>query len=220
MQNQVPLWVTLALALVAIAGPIGGAWIGGTVTAKRDDRRWHAEAEREERRRRHEDERADEVYWRNARATAYAAVAVSLSEYLVKASNAISWLKARKPRDKELVSGESLVLLEESANKNIDTLVHAALCSQIPMAVLCTRLERYVYSILTYATECYEGLCSGQELDAAKIKHLEMDFDMLSDVHDGFQDAARSELGIPGYPSSNAVAQRIRVKDQRTYSAD
>jgi hypothetical protein len=33
MTNQIPLWVTFTLGLIAITGPIIGAWIGGSIAA-------------------------------------------------------------------------------------------------------------------------------------------------------------------------------------------
>lgn len=44
--GSVPLWVTLVLAVIALLGPWGGAWLA----ARRDDRRWEREQAREERR--------------------------------------------------------------------------------------------------------------------------------------------------------------------------
>lgn len=48
---QVPLWVTLALAAIALVGPLGSALITGTITARRDDHRWEREDSRWERER-------------------------------------------------------------------------------------------------------------------------------------------------------------------------
>ncbi|TWP50791.1 hypothetical protein FKR81_19520 [Lentzea tibetensis] len=46
--TQIPLWVTYSLAVIALVGPLGGAVIGGRVQAKRDDKRWERERDREE----------------------------------------------------------------------------------------------------------------------------------------------------------------------------
>ncbi|WNV82223.1 hypothetical protein [Umezawaea sp. Da 62-37] len=80
--SQIPLWITYSLAVIAILGPIGGALIGGTITAKRDDRRWEREREREELRWQREreqqfDERRHQLRldWRERRLDVY-------SEYL------------------------------------------------------------------------------------------------------------------------------------------
>ena len=70
--TQIPLWVTLALAVIALFGPIGGAWIGGTITARRDDRRWDREAAREDLRWDREQRASMTTHWSDSRLEYYA----------------------------------------------------------------------------------------------------------------------------------------------------
>ncbi|MEU0885671.1 hypothetical protein ABZ345_44415 [Lentzea sp. NPDC005914] len=66
--SNVPLWVTYSLAVIAILGPIGGALFGAWMTARRDDKRWQLEHDREER----AWTREQEQRVHDARMTAYA----------------------------------------------------------------------------------------------------------------------------------------------------
>lgn len=77
--GAVPSWVTLALAVIALVGPLGGAWIGARVTARRDDRRWDRDRERDDIRWRRESaertanrEYEAENQWRDRRSNLYA----------------------------------------------------------------------------------------------------------------------------------------------------
>src|SRR5690242_19639165 len=93
MQNQVPLWVTLTLGLIAIMGPIGGALIGGMITARRDDQRWLRELEREEARWVHENERDDHKYWLELRTVSYGTVIEKWQQHLRDAGPLIHSLR-------------------------------------------------------------------------------------------------------------------------------
>ncbi|OLT46999.1 hypothetical protein BJF85_00675 [Saccharomonospora sp. CUA-673] len=60
MKDQVPLWATFVIAGIALVGSVGGAWLNGFFTARRDDKRWQRERER-----------ADLDYWRDKRVKVY-----------------------------------------------------------------------------------------------------------------------------------------------------
>lgn len=66
--GQVSGWVPLAVAAVALAAIVGAQWLA----ARRDDRRWQRELDREEVRLRHERQLAEDRRWREERLSAYA----------------------------------------------------------------------------------------------------------------------------------------------------
>jgi hypothetical protein len=53
--GSVPLWITVVLAIIALLGPWGGAWLA----SRRDDRRWERDQAREDVRSQRERERED-----------------------------------------------------------------------------------------------------------------------------------------------------------------
>ncbi|MBB3664473.1 hypothetical protein FB384_003377 [Prauserella sediminis] len=63
MKDQVPLWATFVIAGIALVGSVGGAWLNGFFTVRRDDKRWQRERER-----------ANLDYWRDKRVEVYADV--------------------------------------------------------------------------------------------------------------------------------------------------
>lgn len=84
---QVPLWVTLALAAIALVRPLGSALITGTITARRDDHRWEREARREDSRWEREREKLRHeriLVWRDKRLEYYGQIlAVIEAQYEV-----------------------------------------------------------------------------------------------------------------------------------------
>lgn len=72
------MWVTVALAVLAFVGTLGGAWGGQWIAAQHDDRRWGREArredlrwEREQQHLREQRTRELQIHWSEKRLTAY-----------------------------------------------------------------------------------------------------------------------------------------------------
>jgi hypothetical protein len=72
------MWVTIALAVLAFVGTLGGAWGGQWIASRHDNRRWEREAKREDSRWEREqlhlrEQRARELqlHWPEKRLTAY-----------------------------------------------------------------------------------------------------------------------------------------------------
>lgn len=92
-----PLWVTYSLAVIAILGPIGGAWFGALQTARRDDRRWDREREREDQRWQRENEshlkarrHEMDVQWRASRSDLYSATYSAFFQWRMKITTAFT----------------------------------------------------------------------------------------------------------------------------------
>lgn len=60
MTAEVPLWLSIVMALIGVAATIAGGLVGAAFTAKRDDRRWLEETKIDESR-----------WWRDRRASLY-----------------------------------------------------------------------------------------------------------------------------------------------------
>ncbi len=72
--TQVPLWITVLLGVLAVAGTVGGAWGGQIIAARNEARRWQRERDRE-----------GQAFWRDKRLEVYSSV-------LAKAEGAITGL--------------------------------------------------------------------------------------------------------------------------------
>ncbi|MFL6121453.1 hypothetical protein [Actinophytocola sp.] len=100
--GQIPVWITFALAAIALVGSVGGAWIGGRITARRDDRRWERELVREDLRWKREREREQSqrvhdlhLHWREQRIEAYASFIAAVDSFL---SEVLVWVQEADER--------------------------------------------------------------------------------------------------------------------------
>jgi hypothetical protein len=59
----VPVWITVALGVLAVVGTIGGAWGGQFIAGRNDSRKWQRERDREA-----------QAFWRDKRLEVYATV--------------------------------------------------------------------------------------------------------------------------------------------------
>ena len=60
---QVPVWITVALGVLAVVGTIGGAWGGQFIAGRNDSKKWQRERDREA-----------QAFWRDKRLEVYAVV--------------------------------------------------------------------------------------------------------------------------------------------------
>jgi hypothetical protein len=190
MQAQIPLWVTLALAIIAIMGPIGGAAIGGTLTARRDDKRWQRELERE-----------NQQYWRNLRATVYSNVIESHRKYLSVARELLTALS---------VAASSNDLDDEDLPEHRDNLVaagtaldisllHAEICSTTKMQYLSVKLGRHAAEFEMLAIQTMVALRKEDKDDLqAKLTETDQHFNSIREMNNEYIDGVKDVLAIPG----------------------
>ncbi|WP_328454693.1 MULTISPECIES: hypothetical protein [unclassified Amycolatopsis] len=147
MPTQIPLWVTLVLAIIAIMGPIGGALIGGMITARRDDRRWERElereearwqreTEREEARREREIKREDHRYWLELRATTYTEVIVHWRKFTYVGHGIVAVLKLAAKKGVQPEMKERYSALKEAEGELRDALAKSELYSTLKMHIM------------------------------------------------------------------------------------
>jgi hypothetical protein len=93
--SSTPVWIPLAVAIVAVAGTLGGAFFTRRWADRREDQRWTREREAEETRwqrerdeRREQWEREDHARWMAERRAVYAEFLLSLEAWRVAISRA------------------------------------------------------------------------------------------------------------------------------------
>jgi hypothetical protein len=208
MQNQVPLWVTLTLAVIAIMGPIGGALIGGKVTARRDDSRWERELEREELRRTREIEleenrwareieRENRRYWLDLRTSSYSDTIEAWRRFLdigekIKGSVAIA-----------NATGEEYIISDEATKFNAasgeleSALLRSEICSSNAIQIQSVEAMRHVskYTSLVYKAIFFLN----KKGDAwSDVKEVDNQLRVLQTMSRKFTEAVKKEIAVLG----------------------
>jgi hypothetical protein len=195
MQNQVPLWITLVLAVIAIMGPIGGALIGGMITARRDDRRWQLELEREEARWAREADRENHKYWLNLRTVSHSSTIEYLRQFVDIGGDIVAALKGSDGNNISI--SNELKLLKKITGDLESALVRSEICSTTKMQHLSIEVSfevaRFTNLALRTQIEAYEN----KDVTDAKAE-VESQFDSLRKKNDTYTNMIKNELDIPG----------------------
>jgi hypothetical protein len=84
--TTIPPWITITLGIIAILAPVASGLLGGWIVARRDDRRWERERQKEMENWRQDRDREENRYWRERRTQAYVSAINAWREFNDKAA--------------------------------------------------------------------------------------------------------------------------------------
>lgn len=179
-----PVWLTIVLAVVAVLGTLGGAFLGASTTARREREHWTEQAGRE-----------DRLYWRERRRDAYIQTMEAWHRFILVTSQVVPTLRLDQRDEAEVAIDAALDAGKgwQTASARLqldgsDPRINENALAWEKGAKLIRRLRGLREHELEFATD--DDLANDRSDCTAILRDLD-------DRRKGFRDAVRTELGVP-----------------------
>lgn len=149
---QLPPWLAVVLAVLALGAPTVAAWVQGSLVSKREDARWERERELQDKRWERERQAEKEEHWRDVRLAACA----DFVQVFHRWREVLEDVNYDDPSGHPTISSESIAEMEKLANQLREPMARIYLLCTVKVKDECEMAERrYRWAV--------DGLKSGKQ---------------------------------------------------------